>query len=451
MSLAGSTHRCLVTTILERVRRSPLDITLNYRESPFEEVTLLFPFAQQIKRLLVEGASWAQVRELLEAIPGPVSLHTLRIWDDGEYDPLPLPDPLLSPLLSGAVNVKKLDFFVSNPLTLSCFTFPNLTTFEFWTWVGCEVFPISLLLNFLKASPSLQEIDITIAADLFLEDVPPDATLVLPDVTTFSLAITSDRLGYEISTRISCPSARTVKFEHGPENPGRDIPDDIFLPSRSWTKIFRHDTTGVVQKVVLKLAVDEDTDINCLLTFSSSKGASLETHYSHGYVSDIDDIGVDLDKRHSQAFSQACSKIRDHTLLENLRYLHIRGGNLLAGDLKLATSDVGKLLGSIGPLEEFTLESCDLRPYLDAFLDTPLFPDAFHPAAFPLVGWLAIIDPMQSFCNNGMYAAAIVKLAESQHARGAPFERMAFNTRVPFAVIQELLLFVDTVDETLLN
>ena len=107
----------------------------------------------------MEGASWAQVRELLEAIPGPVSLHTLRIWDDGEYDPLPLPDPLLSPLLSGAVNVKKLDFFVSNPLTLSCFTFPNLTTFEFWTWVGCELFPISLLLNFLKASPSLQEID----------------------------------------------------------------------------------------------------------------------------------------------------------------------------------------------------------------------------------------------------------------------------------------------------
>ena len=52
---------------------------------------------------------------------------------------------------------------------------------------GREVFPISLLLNFLKASPSLQEIHITVLASLFYKEVPLDATLVLSNVITFSL------------------------------------------------------------------------------------------------------------------------------------------------------------------------------------------------------------------------------------------------------------------------
>jgi len=99
----------------------------------------------------------------------------------------------------------------------------------------------------------------------------------------------------------------------------------------------------------------------------------------------------------------------------------------------------------MGPLENLTLEDCDLRPYLDAFLDTPGVPKVVPPASFPPIKELAIIDPVQSLHKDKVYAAAIVKLARSQHARGVPFERVVLHPAVPPRVIDELA-FVDAVE-----
>lgn len=50
-----------------------------------------------------------------------------------------------------------------------------------------EVFPVPLLLNFLKASPSLQKINNIITEDPSHADVSPDEVLVLPSVKDFFL------------------------------------------------------------------------------------------------------------------------------------------------------------------------------------------------------------------------------------------------------------------------
>lgn len=54
---------------------------------------------------------------------------------------------------------------------------------------------------------------------------------------------------------------------------------------------------------------------------------------------------------------------------------------------------------------------CDLLPYLNAFLETPLFPD-IQPPFFP-IKQLTIINPIQSLHDNETYAAAVVKLVKS--------------------------------------
>ena len=114
-------------------------------------------------------------------------------------------------------------------------------------------------------------------------------------------------------------------------------------------------------------------------------------------------------------------------------------------NLGLVTEGVGRLLGSMGPLEKLTLDGCDLRPYLDAFLDSPLFPESIQPTSFPPIKELAVIDPVQSFCEE-VYGAAIVELARSQEARGMHLERVKFYSGVPSLLVDELVFFVDRVE-----
>ena len=95
----------------------------------------------------------------------------------------------------------------------------------------------------------------------------------------------------------------------------------------------------------------------------------------------------------------------------------------------------------MGPLEKLSLYDCDLRPYLDPFLDTPLFPKAIQPTSFPPIKKLTIIPSLQSF-----YAAAIVELARSQHARKVPLEGITLSRSPPSPPVKyELVAFVDWV------
>ena len=349
------------------------------------------------------------------------------------------------PLFKNAVNLKDFVLAVDKLPSLRHFAFPNLTTLDFSTWAGPNVFPISQLLDFLEASPSLQWIALLIQAYSLHEDIPPERVIVLPHVETFHLDIANDDPGCEISPHISCPSAKHAKFSYMLQCAGCEVPEGIYPPPDPWSMITRQYTKGTVEQVVLKITMDEYLTIDSLITFWSSDGDALQLCYTHQSIEDQDPMNEILNERLPDVFSQAFRTIRDHPLLAKIRYLCVRGGDLVAGNLELATNDVGRLFGSMGPLEKLTLDECDLRPYLDPFLDTPQFPDAIQLASFPSIKKLVIINPIQSL-HDEVHASAVVQLARSQYTRGIPIGFVTFRTSVPFLVVDELVRWVSAVE-----
>ena len=235
-----------------------------------------------------------------------------------------------------------------------------------------------------------------------------------------------------------------MEFKHRPGGDGDDVPEAIYPTSTAWNAIVHQYTKGIVERVALEMTTYKDVDIDCSITFKSSDGTTLKLRYAHDMEEEEDEMEAILEERFSGTLSQAFQTIRDHPLLANIRHLRIRGGNLAGGNLELVTNGVGRLLGSMGPLENLTLDGCDLRPYLDAFLDTPLFPEVIQPTSFPPIKELAIINPVQSLHDDKVYAAAIAKLARSQCSRGMAFERV--ELKAPPLVIDELATFVNMVE-----
>jgi len=435
----------LLYTLLGRVKGSPLDITANYYKSPIHYRSLLPPFAQQIRSLELESATSDEVQDLSVAISGPLPLlRTLEIDAKGYFNgPRSLVAPTL-PLFKNATNLENFVLDINKFPSLRHFIFPNLTTLRFLTWT--TEYPVSELLDFLEASPALRWIRASIQADQFREDVPPGRVIVLPHVKTFSLNIISYGPGCEIATHISCPFAKSVEFEHWLECAGDFVPAAIYPPSKPWNTIAHQYTKGAVERVVLKMTVDEFFNIDCLITFRSPDRTALKLRYAHHTADVEEEMEAIFEHRIPGISSQAFQAIREHPLLANVKHLCIQGGNLVAGNLEPVVNAVGRLLGSMGPLENLTLDGCDLRPYLDPFLDTPLFPKAIQPTSFPPIKELVIVDPVQPFHDNTVYAAAIVKLVRSQHAREVRFERVEFRTTVPALVIDELAAFVGRVE-----
>ena len=394
LSLTGKTDRLLTRVLLKRARGSPLDITADYYESPIHDVTLLFPFSRQIRSLKLKSTSSDAVQDLSVAISGPLPLlRTIEI-DAIPYwgGPKSRVAPTL-PLFEGAVNLKNLLLHIHDHPSLHHFAFPNLTTLNFST--DTLEFPVSRLLNFLEASPALRQIWMRIEAYTFDEDVPAERIIVLSHVKTFDLGVTNYDPGCEFTTHISCPFAKHVEFSHMLEGAGDNVPKDAYPPSIPWNAIARQYTKGTVERVVLEITMDEELHIDCSITFRSSERATLKLCYNHLTTEEDFDMEMNLKERLPVVFSQALRTIRNHPLLANVRHLHIKGGDLVIHDLRLAAEGIGRLLGSMGQLENLTLEGCDLRPYLDAFLDTPLFPEAIQPASFPSIKELVIIHPIQ--------------------------------------------------------
>ena len=441
--LDGITNLLLVRTLLERAKGAPLDITVDYYKSTFRDLTLLTPSGRQIRSLELKKPSSYEVQDLSTAISGPLPLlHTLEIdlekYLDG-YGSLVTP---VLPLFEGAVNLKNFVLNLYHLPSLPRFTFPNLTTLTFSTNV--HEFPVSQLLDFLEASSALQQIRMDITTDRFREDVPPERVIVLSDVKTFSLETATDGPGHKITTHVSCPFANTVELTHMLGSGGGEVPEDAYPPSISWHTITRQYARGAVERVVLEMTIDDYID--CSITFRSSDGAILKLRYFHGTTTEYPDTEMSLGRSLPVVFSQALRTIRDHPLLSSIKHLYIKGGGIIIHDLGVATEGVGRLLGSMGPLESLTLDSCDLRPYLDAFLDTPLFPEAIQPTSFPPIKEFAIIHPMHS-SREELYGLAIVEFARSQEARGIRIERLKFFfTGVPSLLMDELVAFVDAVE-----
>ena len=214
-----------VKILLEREKGSALEIKATCL-GPANTRALLSPHAQRFRSLDFTFDYWPNVKRFSEATSGPLPLlRTLKINAVNTMAPPSLP------LFSGVVNLKNFSLRSRGVSFLNCFAFPNLTTFEFTAASGG--FPISQLLNFLEALPTLQTVRIKIGTQVLRGDVPPERVIVFPNVEIFS--VTEGGLGYGIAPYISCPSARRMALVR--EHDADDLMSEEIFPAWTWTQL----------------------------------------------------------------------------------------------------------------------------------------------------------------------------------------------------------------------
>ena len=425
-------------TILDRAKGSPLDI----RSGPLDDadiMALLSPHAQQFRTLDFVTGYWSDIQEFSEAVSGPLPLlHTLKVHAV-EYDMMgpETTNPSSAPLFSGAVNLKKFVLLSEGLPFLNRFAFPNLTTFGLTAMQENDQFPVSQLLSFLEATPTLRTVHIEIVGEMSFECVPPDRVIVLPNVEEFTL--TEDEYGYNIATHISCPSASHTSLVYV-QPPGHEMPQEVFPTSVPWNAIASRYTMKPIDGVLLMMSTVR-SGLSCSLSFLSPGPATLKLGYRM-IVKDEDDEDIDIDmdlgEAYHKVFSDASKAIRNHPLLANVKRLRIldRPTHPIFDLLGRIAKEVGELFKSLGPLEELTLNVFDLRPYLAPFLDPPPFQYVKQPDAFPSIKELTIAgpEPLREDC-----CAAVVEFAKSQHTLNVPFERVIFHMKDPPLAMGERL------------
>ena len=409
-------------TLLERAKGSALDI-VSIGSPPVGVITLLPPHTKQIRSLDFSWQSWADIRRFSELNSGPLPLlHTLRMYyirpdsSDATIPPFPL--------FSSAVNLQEFRLDSRCPPLLNHFVFPNLTSFEL-SVEQVEGFRASQILDFLEASPILEKVYIRLIADVLFDDVPPERAVVLPNVESLSLVVSDGGPCYDLVTHISCPSIKHTSFTHE-----KDVDNvtlcNIFPAPALWNAIVRRYARSPVEKVTLEikmnrrysLQIGRDYILICSLTLESPNATVLRLCFevtAKAWNKNEADFKTPLDEIYCGAFSEACRIIRDLPLLTNVKRFYVHHTTHVSKYTRVApiANDVGRLFKSLGPLEELTLTRCDMRPY-------------FTPSVvFPSTKELTISHPL-SPAREG-FEAAILRLAESQHALGVPFESVTVD------------------------
>ena len=433
-----------VKALLERAKGSALDITVNDMD-PVRAMALLPPHTKQIRSLDFTYNHWANIQRFSEVNSGPLPLlTTLKINAVNEFNLEGRDDmtPPSIPLFSNAVNLKEFFLESEGAPFLGNFAFPNLTTFKLLAMP--EDFRLSHLLDFLEASPMLRTVGMKIVSNMVFGDIPRERIVVLPNVETFGIIVNDSGSGYELAAHMSCPSARYTSLMHEPgiEEATRQ---EILPTPGLWNAIVHQYSRSPVEEVTLKIQIAPDPTIACSLTFRSPDATVIKLGFKvDGNDESDDEPSEDMQY---QVFSQASRIIRDHPLVANVRRLHIGHSSDFLSPIRrrLIAHEVGQILRATGPLEELTIDSCDLRSYLLPFLDLP-GPSGFEPpVAFPPVKVLTVLHPMPVSREECM--GVIVRLAKSQHALGVLLERVVVRrAELPNAMAEELRPWVGEVD-----
>jgi len=416
-----------VKMLLERAKGSALDITSTFLDRA-EILALLSPHAQRFRSLDFAPDYWSNIRRFSQAVSGPLPLlRTLRI------SAIKTTNPPSLPLFSGAVNLKTFFLHSEGAPSLNHLAFPNLTNFEFSA--RDKEFPISQLLNFLEALPTLQTVRVRIEAELLLGDFPPERVIVLPNVEIFS--VTHGELGYGIAAHISCPSARRITLLRE-QDVEVEVPQEIFP---AWNTIGPQYTTSTIDKIALGITTIGEDLVSFSLSFLSPSSTTLKLGYD--MISGDEDSHkstLELGWKYTEVFEHALEAIRTHPFLSNVKHLHIWDRHRFHNPSQLvsmAMEAVG-LFKFVGPLEELVLDIDDLQPFLSFFLDLPESQVSMEQGTLPSIKGLIIAeqpkDPFDEEC-----AVAIVGFARSQHMRGVPFERVVLHVKSPPAGMAERL------------
>jgi hypothetical protein len=422
-----------MTTLLERSKGSVLDIIairdpIAMDTVRAETLTLLSPHTQRIGALKFTDSYWSDIQEFSDVTSGPLPLlRTLNI--DIFYERhWPMMAPPSLPLFTGAVNLKEFHLRSGGLPFLDHFIFPNLTILDLSVIPG-EGFPVSQLLNFLEASPTLRTVHL--AVGVLLEDVPPGRVVVLPNAGEFKLLISKIEPSCEVAAHITCPSARLASLSYRQGAQELMYPN-IFPTSIAWNAIAGQYTASPVEEVMLAIAAIENSIIVCFLTFLSPGPAVLRLGFKG---SKRDDIYMALGDRHVGIFSRASMTIRTHPLLLNIKRLRIRDrdATVNSNEPTRIAGDIKQLFQSMGPLDTLSLDVFDLRPYLA------------HPDGFPPIKGLTLAQPSQAPAKEECMAA-VVELAKSQHVLGVPFKRVTIYMKDhPPGMEEQLRQWVDKV------
>ena len=428
-------------TVLERANGSALDVFID-KDIPTTSVAVHSPHVQQIKHLEFKLTHWEDILKFSEVDSGPLPLlRTLKINPGrGTEDDDIFPPSL--PLLSNAINLEEFIFDSFQFQFLNHFVFPRLTTFRLWTLevVGSGV---SELFDFLKASPTLQTVDIKIIDAILSEDIPQQLVVVLPNVEIFSL-VSGCTDAYDVAAHISCPCAKNTSLTSR-------IADVDMSPRQG--RFPSYDSLNAIVHQFARSPVEEVTlNMNriyhpCSLTFKSSDNSTIRLVFQVLYIDeDRDDAQMTSDEIACDVFTQGLGAIRAHPQLSHIKRLCIgyTATALNTNQVVSMTAYLVGLFGSMGPLDKVTIDGGDQGPYPGGFDNFTTFVKLRN--VLPPIKELAIL---RSLMDVGVekHMSAVMELAKSQHARGIPFERVTVRARgLPAVMVEELKQWVGTAD-----
>ena len=437
-----------VTTLLERAKGSALDIVVNHHTPP-EIITLLSLHGQKIRHLEFPHNCWKDISTFSQVNSGQLpllrTLEICAIFENDDHDDQSdiLTTPSL-PLFSGSVNLEELHLNFTGDVVgdvgglLDRFVFANLTTFSL-SASPHELYDTSHLLDFLKASPTLRAVDVTIYGCMAPEEVPQHMSVVLPNIETFPLYAVDDfwRV-YESAIHISCPRAKHTSLTDAVFDDEITYDSKIFPDSASWNTIVRQYSTSPVEEVTLKIHGGRPLiTTKCSLTFRSSDTTVIKLGFE---VPGKDEGGAALSREQINLtiFARACQVVGSHPLLSHIKRLRFKDETRLF-DTKHRISMAHAVRGlflSLGPLDELTVRGCDLQIFLLPFVNL---------GGFPHVKELTISKAL--IVDEEQCVGDIVKLAKLQHELQRPFERVTVSARgIPAAMAERLGQWVGAVD-----
>lgn len=427
--------------MLERANGSALDMIIDEDVPINGMMDLLSPHARQIRSLKFTQRAWADVTKFSAIASGSLPLlHTLEITG-----PLDQPEPMThSPYLifGDCVHVENFVLKSNGSKSLNFFILPRLTTFELWAVGATNECNESDLFDFLKASPMLRTVKISIIGTSLLGNTPQEPSVVLPNVETFFLHVTDcgsvDNPAVRTSCHISCPSSRDTSIMYTIAS-GSLPSQPIFPPPALSNAIVRQYTKSPIEEVTFDMIAIVGSPAECFLTFQSSDTSVVRVGFKV-YCSALEEV-------YGVALLHASKSIRAPALLSHIKRLHVRHmvDLLEPEDMADMVEELGELFKSMGPLDELTIEDCDLNVFLAPFLDADLLGFLVEPTTFPPIKELAILHPVMEF-NEEECMEAIVELAKSQHAKGIPFERVTVRAEmVPATMAERLMQWVGVV------
>ena len=425
-----------LTTLLERSRASLLDI-VTHRDVPATIISQISTLAQRIRYLEFSENSWQDVTTFSEFNFGQLPLlRTLKITTFETLDEMTPPS---LHFFRDSTNLEEFSLHSEEYQFLSLFIFPNLTTFELSSHPA-ETFSLSLLLNFLLASPMLQVVKLDINGYIRIEE-DVDMAVILPDVETFSLELHQDHTEYiyEIAAHIQCPCARDASLMVKIDAEYMTNDPDVFPSPDSWDTIVSLYATSSIEEVVFEIKREPSNVVTFSVTSLSPDASAIRIGLElSNIIFSADDQS--LPRVCSRVFSQAMITVRQHPLVSQIKRLRIEfrapiWETIQSDDM----NEVEELFSSLGPLDKLTIHGCDLHRLLSTSsgLDFKL----------PHTKELIILHPWIEADHLPDCMDSIPTLAKVQQRLGIPFERVTIRAGIlPEEMVEELKPCVGVVD-----